>query len=113
MPEVHDIFARAHSVIPEKKRPERQPPAKWSDEVLVIDTETTLDTAQMLNFGVYRRCKLAKSGYETYEEGLFYADDIDATQLNVLKRFIEDPRNSPQIDLKRFPPPTRLNLYSL
>lgn len=112
MSEIHDIFTRAHTVIPEKKRLERQPPAKWSDDMLVIDTETTVDTVQKLNFGVYRRCKLGKSGYKTFEEGLFYTDDLDASQLNVLKRFVEDPRNSPQIDLKRFPPPTRLTLYS-
>ncbi len=112
MSEIHDIFTRAHTVIPEKKRPERQPPAKWPDDMLVIDTETTVDTAQKLNFGVYRRCKLGKSGYETFEEGLFYTDNLNASQLNVLKRFAEDPRNSPQIDLKRFPPPTRLTLYS-
>jgi hypothetical protein len=56
--------------------------------------------------------KLEPSGYECAEEGLFYPDDIDAAQFNVLERFIEDPRNSPQIDQKRFPPPIRLTLYS-
>ncbi len=112
MSEIHDIFVRAHTVIPEKKGPDRQPTAKWPKDVLVIDTETTLDTVQQLTFGVYRRSKLGPSGYECAEEGLFYADDIDAAQLNVLERFIEGPRNSPQIDLKRFPPPIRLTLYT-
>lgn len=112
MSEQHEIYVRAHTVVAEKKRTQRHPPTKWPDEVMVIDTETTLDTAQQLTFGVYRRCKPGPSGYECTEEGLFYADDIDAAQLNVLERFTKDPMNSPQIDQKRFPPPTRLTLYS-
>ncbi len=112
MPEHHEIYVRAHTVVGEKRRPQRHPPTKWPDEVLVIDTETTLDTVQQLTFGVYRRCKLGPLGYACAEEGLFYADHIDAAQLNVLERFIEEPRNSPQIDLKRFPPTIRLTLYS-
>src|SRR6267378_1964086 len=112
MSEVHDIFVRAHTVVSEKRRPERHLPTRWPDDVLVIDTETTVDTAQRLNFGVYRLCKLGTWGYQTVEEGLFYADDLDKAQLNVLEHFIEDPKNLPCIDIKRFPPPMRLNLFS-
>jgi len=112
MAELHDIFVRAHTVVPEKKQPQRSSPAKWPDDVLVFDTETTLDTAQKLNFGVYRRCKLGPVGYQCVEEGLFYADDLDIAQRKVLEHFVDDPKTFPQLDVKMFPPPMRLNLYS-
>jgi hypothetical protein len=110
--EVHDIFVRAHTVVSEKGRPHRPSPAKWPDDVLVFDTETTLGTAQKLNFGVYRRCKLGSAGYQCAEEGLFYADDLDMAQRKVLERFVDDPKNFPRLDVKMFPPPMRLSLYS-
>ncbi len=112
MPEVHDIFVRAHTVISEKKGTERPSPAKWPEDVLVFDTETTVDTIQKLNFGAYRRCKLSPAGYKCVEEGLFYADGLDMAQRQVLERFVDDPRNFPQLDVKMFPPTMRLNLYS-
>src|SRR5712692_2147380 len=74
--EVREIFVRAHTAIAEKQRREQPAPAKWPEEVLVFDTETTIDTAQKLNFGAYRRCKLRSSGYQCVEEGLFYADNL-------------------------------------
>jgi len=110
--ETHDIFVRAHTVVPEKKRKERSEPAKWPQEVLIIDTETTLDATQKLNFGVYRRCKLGPHGYECIEEGLFHADGLNNIQRSALKQFVADPRNVPTLDAKIFPPPTRLNLFS-
>lgn len=110
--EVHEIFVRAHTVVPEKGRPDRPSPKKWPDEVLIFDTETTIDTAQKLNVGVYRRCKLGTGGYQCVEEGLFYADDLDTAQREVLQRFVGDPMNLPQLDVPMFPPPMRLNLYT-
>lgn len=112
MPELHEIFVRAHTVVPGKPTRDRASPAKWPDEVLIFDTETTIDTAQKLNFGFFRRCKLGRTGYQCVEEGLFYADDIDAAQQEVLKCFVADPLNLPQLDIKKFPPPMRLNLYN-
>ena len=112
MPEVHEIFTRAHTVVSEERRRERKTPTKWPDEVLIIDTETTLDTAQKLNFGVYRRCKVGTAGYQTIEEGLFYADDLDSAQVSVLQRFVEDARNLPCLDVKRFPPVMRFYLFN-
>lgn len=53
MNDAHDIFVRAHTVIPEGERPHRPSPAKWPGEVLVFDTETTVGTAQTLTFGFY------------------------------------------------------------
>ena len=43
--EVHEIFVRAHTVVPEKERPDRPSPKKWPDEVLIFDTETTISGA--------------------------------------------------------------------
>jgi len=110
--EVHEIFVRAHTVVPAKPTRDRPSPAKWPDEVLVFDTETTIDTAQKLNFGFFRRCKVGRIGYECVEEGLFYADDLDVEQREVLDRFVADPENLPQLDVKIFPPPMRLDIYN-
>lgn len=110
--EAHEIFVRAHTVVPEKQRPDRPSPVKWPSEVLIFDTETTIDTIQKLNFGFYRRCKFGTTGYQCVEEGVLYADDLDAAQREVLALFVSDPRNLPQLDVKMFPPPMRLNLYS-
>lgn len=110
--ESHDIFVRAHTVVPEKKRSQRPSPAKWPDEVLVFDTETTVDTVQKLNFGAYTRCKLGPAGYQYVEEGLFYVDDLDMAQREILERYVDDPKNLPGIEIKTFPPRMRLNFYS-
>ena len=80
--------------------------------MLLVDTETTIDTAQKLNFGFYRRFKLRQGGYQCVEEGLFYADALDVRQREVLERYVDDPKNSTEIEVEMFPPPMRLNLYS-
>src|ERR1700730_16033847 len=107
MSEPHDIFVRAHTVVPEKKRPQRPSPAKWPEHVLVFDTETTIDTAQKLNFGAYRLCMLGPAGYQCVEEGLLYADVLDVPQREILKGYANDLKNVPGIELKMFPPPMR------
>lgn len=44
---------------------------------LVFDTETTIDTAQQLNFGAYRVVYRDRRNYvSTVEEGVFYADNL-------------------------------------
>lgn len=110
--EVHEIFVRAHAVVPGKHRGERAKPAKWPDEVLIFDTETTIDAVQKLNFGFFRRCKLDSNGYQCVDEGLFYADGLESAQREALQRFVSDPENLPQLDIKLFPPRMRMNLYS-
>jgi len=112
MSESQEIFVRAHTVFAQKGESRRPSPAKWPEEVLVIDTETTLDTAQKLNFGVYRRCKLGPAGYQCVEEGLLHADDLDVQQRQVLERYRLDRRNVPGIEAKMFPPPMRLKRLS-
>lgn len=47
---------------PAKKRPIRARSPQWPQYVLIIDTETTADAVQRLNFGCYRLCTWAKDG---------------------------------------------------
>jgi hypothetical protein len=112
MSETQEIFVRAHTVVPQK-RPRQGPSLpNWPKRVLIIDTETTIDATQKLTFGTYRHLKLTSVGYQCVEEGLFYADDLDAQQRDVLKRYVEDPKNLPGIEVKMFPPRSRLPLMS-
>jgi len=106
-----DIFVRAHTVVPQKSQRQRPSLAKWPDEVIVIDMETTLDTAQTLNSGAYRRCKL-RGDYQCVEEGLVYADDLDNTFIEVLRDYVHDPSNFPDVAARTYPPQTRLTLQS-
>jgi hypothetical protein len=112
MSESHEIFVRAHTVVSQKERQSRPSPAKWPDEVLVIDSETTINAVQKLNFGVYRRCKRGPNGYECVEEGLFYADDLERAQREIIEQYVNDPKNLPGNDVRMFPPQIRLKLYS-
>lgn len=105
----HEIVLRCHTCILDEKAPERtgtrlaQPLPKY---VLVLDTETTIDSLQSLNFGVYQFCELGADGsYTCREEGAFYADDLDSRQLEVLRRYVRD-RNR-----KRAKNEPRLRLY--
>lgn len=52
----------------------------WPEEVLVLDTETTMDSAQRLKFGSYRHCRWTSSRtLELVHEGLFHADELAET----------------------------------
>src|SRR5690242_20206908 len=86
--EPRDIFVRAHAVAAEKESRKRGLQAKWPNEVLIIDTETTTDTAQRLTFGCYRICKVGPKGYECVEEGIFYADDLDDSAQEILQAYV-------------------------
>lgn len=66
-----------------------QPPPLWSDQVLILDTETTTDASQALLFGSFRRCKWRNGLLHCVQEGLFYADELpaeDAEGFQVLTR---------------------------
>lgn len=58
------------------------------DAMLVFDTETRTDGSQRLTFGSYR---FLVAGV-CQEEGLFYADDLPATDLAILKRYVATHR---------------------
>jgi hypothetical protein len=45
-------------------------------------------------------------------EGLFHADNLDARQRDLMKCFVDNPRNSPQLNGKIFPPPIQLSFLT-
>lgn len=109
---MQDIFLRAHTVAPMRKRRRKRIDAasRWPHSVLVLDTETTIDTRQTLTFGAYRRCELVGDTYKCVEEGLFYGDDASAEDRRVLEEYVR--RQHPDLGVKSFPPKLTLPLYS-
>jgi hypothetical protein len=96
--DAHKIFVRAHT--PARTRKSWKPRAsdKWPRYCLVFDTETTVGAGQKLNFGCYRRCVLDDDGYHCIEEGLFYADHLPTKDVDVLRKYKADKKNSPSIE---------------
>jgi hypothetical protein len=94
MTDSHDIFLRAHTVVPEKKQKKRERPAAkeapWPDRILCFDCETLIDATQKLNFGAYRICKLVGKRYLCEKEGLFHADDLSAKKRKMLEAYKRD-----------------------
>ncbi len=96
------IYIRAHIVPATKAVPEKQPPAKSKDHpkcakwALIFDNETRIDLGQALTFGVWRLCKLVGNCYVLIEEGIFYADDLPAHELEVLNNYVQShPSDAP------------------
>jgi hypothetical protein len=108
--ERHDIFVRAHTSVRTKTASDRRWSPKWPRHCLIFDTETTLDPAQQLNFGAFRRCKLVGSKYVCVAEGIFHRDDLTVAQSNVLQRYKNDPPTLPEIE--HFPAETQLSLQN-
>src|SRR5271166_1839268 len=106
----HDIFVRAHTSARAKAASDRRWSPKWPNHCLIFDTETTLDPAQKLNFGAFRRCKLVGSRYVCVAEGIFHRDDLTNAQSNVLQRYKDDPPTLPEIE--HFPAETQLILQN-
>jgi hypothetical protein len=105
MPVFHDIFLRAYALAADQeKEPKRKNRTgydpKWPEHALVFDTETRITADQSLTFGVYRLCKRAGNKYKLREEGVFYADDLLAKDLEVLKTHLR----TAVPDVKSFPP---------
>ena len=79
-------------VYPEKaqERKDDRTQRHWRcpDAMLVFDTETRTDATQRLTFGSYR---FLVAG-QCQEEGLFYADDLPATDLATLRRYVATHR---------------------
>jgi hypothetical protein len=83
MSDLLDIAVRAWT--PPRKPPRKAtkikaPEPRIPERLLIIDTETTTDETQRLNFGVYRYCRVTETDGEltltTLQEGIFYADDL-------------------------------------
>jgi hypothetical protein len=106
----HDIFVRAHTRLRKKEATNRRWSPKWPKYCLIFDTETTLDTAQKLNFGTYRRCQLTGNKYVCVAEGILYRDDLPKSQLKLLQRYKNNPSTIPSIEL--FPAQMTLGLLS-
>jgi hypothetical protein len=101
---------RAHTCVRTKSASDRRWSPKWPRHCLIFDTETTLDPAQKLTFGAFRRCKLVGSRYVCVAEGIFHRDDVTNTQSNVLQRYKSDPPTLPEIE--HFPAETQLGLQN-
>src|SRR5579884_3984986 len=98
----HKIYVRCHTRILNDKPEQNEQKPRVSKSpvlpkyVLLIDTETTTDERQALNFGAYQFSAADSEGnYVCREEGLFYADDLDRTQLDVLKTYVKEKAVNP------------------
>ena len=109
-PERHYIYVRAHTPVRNKKGRKRRWSAKWPRYCLIVDTETTVDATQRLNFGCYRRCKLENGKYLCIEEGLFYADDLPPADVKTLESYRDNRKTTPKIEL--FPAKMTLRLMA-
>src|SRR5947208_2712943 len=96
----HEIFLRCHTRVLDEK-PKQQLQDKKAPRlryVLVLDTETTTDACQSLNFGAYQFCQAGpSSNYTLREEGLLYADDLDRRKLTVLQRYVQNANGKSRI----------------
>src|SRR5215469_6106642 len=108
--ERHDIFVRAHTRVRTRIGRDRRWSAKWPRYCLIFDTETTLDPAQKLNFGIYRRCVLVDEEYLCLQEGIFYRDDLRGSRLKWLDRYRRNPKTLASIET--FPAATNLRLMT-
>jgi hypothetical protein len=115
MSEIHDIYLRAHTVVPNKRKKNKrrsQRESPWPDRVLVYDCETLTDPTLKLTFGAYRICKRVDGRYLCEEEGLFYADDLPPSQREILTKYVKAGGVYADIEVKSFTPKIRLQLRS-
>lgn len=109
-PEGQEIFVRAHTRARTNPAWERRHLPKWPPYCLIFDTETTIDPAQRLNFGVYRRCKFIRDKYVCIEEGIFHRDDLRKLEDKLLRRYKRKPSTAAAVEY--FPAQTTLGLMS-
>jgi hypothetical protein len=81
MPDRSTLALRAYvEPLNAQKKVTRAPRRRRAHFVLFVDTETTTDRSQQLNFGFYRYCRvgyaLGTVAATCVEEGLLYADDL-------------------------------------
>lgn len=90
----HQIFLRCHTCILGEQSTTKagtKKPQPLPKYVLALDTETTTDALQQLNFGVYQFCEITtENSYRCLEEGIFYADELRSHQQNVLRNYVRD-----------------------
>ena len=93
--ELTPIFVRVHTrVANEKPRKdgEGKLPVKWANFALVFDCETTVDIRQDLNFLWWRFCELKEGTYVCQQEGLVYADTLDAESIKLIHAYARTQR---------------------
>ncbi len=107
----HEGFLRCHTRVLEELSSKKGGTRKSSPlpkYVLVLDTETTTDARQKLNFGAYQFCEVGSRGnFVCQEEGLFSADDLDPDQLEVLQQYVANENRKIAKNQQR-----RLKLYN-
>jgi len=90
----HEIYLRCHARILDDKSREKRGFGKSSRDlryVLLLDTETTIDAKQSLNFGVYQFCEADTGGsFACLEEGLFHSDDLAPGSVEVLRKYVRN-----------------------
>jgi hypothetical protein len=92
--EIHSALApislRVHTrVVNEKARKDGEPRMsdKWARFALVFDCETTIDIRQDLTFLWWRFCERKEDIYVCQQEGLVYADSLDAKSINLIHNY--------------------------
>ena len=105
----HGIFLRCHTCILDEETGQKSGQKKQDPlpkYVLVLDTETTTDALQTLNFGVDQFCELTTEGsYRCLEEGIFYGDELGAEQQSILHAYVTEQNE------KRAKAELKLRLY--
>jgi hypothetical protein len=92
---IHDLYLRAHVVLPSDASKQGKPPKSlrsqnlWPDYALVLDTETTLDLEQSLTFGVWRFCQLQGTEYVAIQEGIFYRDGLARKDIQIIRAYVQ------------------------
>jgi len=86
-PALLPLAVRAYPEPQIAKQEHRYPRKPWRrpNAMFVFDTESRVDATQRLTFGSYR---FIVNGH-CREEGLFYANDLPAADLGVLKKYVE------------------------
>src|SRR5450432_3332523 len=94
-PELLPFFVRVHSRVANEKPRERKGrklPDKWANYALVFDCETTIDIRQDLNFLWWRFCERKNDRYICQQEGLVYADGLDAESIALIRAYASNQR---------------------
>src|SRR5579864_9079565 len=90
---LHDLYLRAHVVLPSDASEAKKPPKRagwpkvWPDYALVLDTETTLDLEQSLTFGVWRFCQLQGTEYVAVQEGIFHREGLAGKDIQTIRAY--------------------------
>jgi hypothetical protein len=77
-------------------------PPKWPERALIFDCESTIVLGQELLFGTCFYCRAQRYRYEAVLEQVFYADDLDAASVSIVKDYCRAKGLRPPLSLKQF-----------